>query len=89
MGAQLDAFIALAGIAAILISRRGVTVWHDLAVGVVIGVAGGIQANAVFVGLGIAVPLIRNAPGCACSAPAPLQRWPRSACTSSATVRMR
>jgi hypothetical protein len=60
MGAQLDAFIALAGIAAILISRRGATVWHDLAVGVVIGVAGGIKANAVFVGLGIAVPLIRE-----------------------------
>ena len=60
MGAQLDAFIALAGIAAILISRRGATVWHDLAVGVVIGVAGGIKASAVFVGLGIAVPLIRE-----------------------------
>jgi hypothetical protein len=60
MGAQLDAFVALAGIAAILISRRGATVWHDLAVGVVIGVAGGIKASAVFVGLGIAVPLIRE-----------------------------
>jgi hypothetical protein len=60
MGAQLDAFVALAGIAAILISRRGATVWHDLAVGVVIGVAGGIKVNAVFVGLGIAVPLIRE-----------------------------
>ena len=60
MGAQLDAFIALAGIAAILISRRGTTVWHDFAVGMLIGVAGGIKANAVFVGLGIAVPLIRE-----------------------------
>jgi hypothetical protein len=60
MGAQLDAFIALAGIAAILISRRGATVWHDLAVAVAIGVAGGIKANAVFIGLGIAVPLIRE-----------------------------
>ncbi len=60
MGAQLDAFVALAGIAAILISRRGATVWHDLAVGVVIGVVGGIKVNAVFVGLGIAVPLIRE-----------------------------
>ena len=45
---------------AILISRRGATVWHDLAVGVVIGVAGGIKTNAAFVGLGIAVPLIRE-----------------------------
>lgn len=60
MGAQIDAFIALAGIAAILISRRGTTVWHDLAVGAVIGVAGGIKASAVFVGLGIAAPLIRE-----------------------------
>ena len=60
MGAQLDAFVALAGIAAILISRRGATIWHDLAVAVAIGVAGGIKVNAVFVGLGIAVPLIRE-----------------------------
>jgi len=58
MGAQLDAFVALAGIAAILISRHGTTAWHDLAVGVVIGIACGIKANAVFVALGIAVPLI-------------------------------
>jgi hypothetical protein len=60
MGAQLDAFLALAGIAAILISRRGATVWHDLAAGVLIGVAGAIKVNAVFVALGIAVPLIRE-----------------------------
>jgi len=60
MGAQLDAFLALAGIAAIVISRRGTTIWHDLAVGAVIGVAGAIKANAVFIGLGIAVPLIRE-----------------------------
>ena len=60
MGAQLDAFLALAGIAAILISRRGTTAWHDLAVGVLIGVAGAIKVNAVFIALGIAVPLIRG-----------------------------
>ena len=60
MGAQVDAFIALAGIAAILISRRGVTVWHDLAVGAVIGVAIGIKASAIFAALGIAAPLIRH-----------------------------
>jgi hypothetical protein len=60
MGAQLDALVALAGIAAIVISRRGATVWHDIAVGVLIGAAGAIKANAVFVGLGIAVPLIRE-----------------------------
>jgi hypothetical protein len=60
MGAQLDAFVALAGIAAILITRRGATVWHDLAAGVLIGVALGIKINAAFVALGIAVPLIRE-----------------------------
>jgi hypothetical protein len=60
MGGQLDAFVALAGIAAILISRRGATVWHDLATGVLIGVALGIKINAAFVALGIAVPLIRE-----------------------------
>ena len=50
MGAQLDVFLALVGIAAILISRRGTTVWHDLAVGALIGVAAAIKVNAVFVG---------------------------------------
>jgi hypothetical protein len=60
MSGHLDTFVALAGIVAILISRRGATVWHDLAVGLVIGVAGGIKINAAFVGLGIAVPLIRE-----------------------------
>jgi hypothetical protein len=59
MGAQLDVFLALVGIAAILISRRGTTIWHDLVVGVLIGVAAGIKINAGFVALGIAVPLIR------------------------------
>jgi hypothetical protein len=60
MGAQLDAFVALAGIAAIVISRRGATVWHDVAAGAMIGVACAIKANAAFVGLGIALPLIRE-----------------------------
>jgi hypothetical protein len=60
MGAQLDVLLALAGIAAILISRRGTTVWHDLAVGALIGVGGAIKVNAIFVALGIAVPLIRE-----------------------------
>jgi hypothetical protein len=60
MGGQLDAFVALAGIAAILISRRGATVWHDLATGVLIGIAMGIKISAAFVALGIAVPLIRQ-----------------------------
>jgi hypothetical protein len=60
MGAQLDAFVALAGVAAVVISRRGATAWHDLAAGAMVGVAGAIKANAAFVGLGIALPLIRE-----------------------------
>jgi hypothetical protein len=59
-GGQLDAYIALAGIIAILISRRGTTVWHDIAVGILVGIAGGIKVTAIFVGLGIAVPLLRE-----------------------------
>jgi hypothetical protein len=60
MGAQLDAFVALAGIAAILVSRRGTSPWHDIAAGALIGIADGIKVNAVFIGLGVAVPLIRS-----------------------------
>lgn len=57
---QPDAFIAPAGVAALLIWRRGATVWHDLAVGAVIGVAGAVKVNAAFICLGLAVPLIRE-----------------------------
>jgi hypothetical protein len=60
MGAQLDVYVALAGIAAILISRRGTTIWYDVAAGMLIGVAGAIKVNAVLVGAGIAVALIRE-----------------------------
>jgi hypothetical protein len=45
---------------AIVLSRRCTTVWHDLVVGVLVGVAGGIKVNAVFVGLGIAIPLLHD-----------------------------
>jgi hypothetical protein len=74
MGAQLDAFLALAGIAAILISRRGTTIWYNLAVGLLIGVALGIKISAVFVALGIAVPLIRE------------RAWVRLLCTGTAAA---
>jgi len=60
MSAQLDAVLALAGIAAILVSRRGASALHDVAAGTLIGIADGIKVNAVFVALGIAVPLIRQ-----------------------------
>ena len=60
LGGQLDSYVALAGVVAILISRRGSTAWHDAAAGILVGVAGGIKVTAVFVGLGIAVPLLRD-----------------------------
>jgi hypothetical protein len=60
LGGQLDSYVALAGVVAILISRRGSTAWHDAAAGILVGIAGGIKVTAVFVGLGIAVPLLRE-----------------------------
>jgi hypothetical protein len=60
MGGHLDSFVALTAIVAILLSRRGTSLWYDAAVGVVVGIAAGIKVNAVLVGLGIAVPLLRD-----------------------------
>jgi hypothetical protein len=60
IGGHLDVFIALFAIAAIVLSRRCTTVWHDLVVGVLVGVAGGIKVNAIFVALGIAIPLLHD-----------------------------
>ncbi len=60
MGGHLDAFVALFAIVAIVLSRRCTTVWHDLLLGVVVGVAGAIKVNAIFVGLGIAIPLMHD-----------------------------
>jgi hypothetical protein len=60
MGGHLDALVALFAIVAIVLSRRCTTVWHDLLLGVVVGVAGGIKVNAIFVGFGIAIPLLHD-----------------------------
>jgi len=60
MGGHMDAFVALFAIMAILVSRRCTTVWHDVLVGVLVGVAGGIKVSAAFVALGIAIPLIHD-----------------------------
>jgi hypothetical protein len=60
IGGHMDAFVALFAIAAIVLSRRCTTVWHDLVVGVLVGVAGGIKVNAIFVALGIAIPLMHD-----------------------------
>ncbi len=60
MGGHLDALLALFAIAAIVVSRRCTRPWHDLVVGLLVGVAGGIKINAVFVALAIAIPLIHD-----------------------------
>jgi hypothetical protein len=60
MGGHMDAFVALFAIMAILVSRRCTTVWHDVFVGVLVGVAGGIKVSAAFVALGIAIPLMHD-----------------------------
>jgi len=60
IGGHLDAFIALFAIVAIVLSRRCTRVWHDLVVGLIVGVAGGVKVNAIFVALGIAIPLMHD-----------------------------
>jgi hypothetical protein len=60
MGGHLEAIVALAAIVAIVLSRRGTTWWHDVVVGLVVGVAGAFLVPAAFVGLGIAVPLLHD-----------------------------
>jgi hypothetical protein len=60
MGGHMDAFVALFAIMAILVSRRCTTVWHDVLVGLLVGVAGGIKVSAAFVALGIAIPLMHD-----------------------------
>jgi len=60
IGGHLDAFLSLFAIAAIVMSRRCTRPWHDLAVGVLVGIAGGIKITAAFVALAIAIPLIHD-----------------------------
>jgi hypothetical protein len=60
MGGHMDAFVALLAIVAIVLSRRCTTIWHELIVGIMVGVAGSIKVNAIFVGLGIAIPLLHD-----------------------------
>src|SRR5262249_57892825 len=47
IGGHLDAFVVLFAIVAIVLSRRCTTVWHDLVVGLVVGVAGGGHGDGV------------------------------------------
>jgi hypothetical protein len=60
MGGHLDALVALFAIVAIVMSRRNTSVRGDLLVGVLVGVAVGIKVNAIFVALGIAIPLLHG-----------------------------
>ncbi len=60
IGGHLDAFLSLFAIAAIVISRRCTRPWHDLAVGLLVGIAGGIKITAAFVAVAIAIPLIHD-----------------------------
>jgi hypothetical protein len=60
IGGHLDSLLALFAITAIVLSRRCTTIWHDVVVALLVGVAGGIKVNAVFVALGIGIPLLHD-----------------------------
>jgi Glycosyltransferase family 87 len=57
-GGHLDTFVAAAAICAIQLARRAPSVYRDLLVGVLIGLACGIKIYAVLIGLGLAWPLL-------------------------------
>jgi hypothetical protein len=59
-GGHLDTFVAAACICAIQVARRASGLWADVLVGVLIGLACGIKANAVLVAIGLAWPLLRR-----------------------------
>jgi hypothetical protein len=60
MGGHLDGLVALFAIAAIVLSRRGTALWRDVLVALLVGIAGATKINAVFVALGIAIPLLHD-----------------------------
>ncbi len=60
MGGHLDALLALAAIAAVVLARRCTSIRHEVAIGVLVGIASGIKINAAFVALAIAIPLIHD-----------------------------
>jgi hypothetical protein len=60
MGGHLDGLLALAAIAAIVLSRRARTARDDIVVGLLVGLAGGIKITAGYVALGIAIQLLHN-----------------------------
>jgi hypothetical protein len=60
MGGHLDAFLALAAIAAIVMARKASRPWHDVAVGLMVGLSAGLKINAAFVAVAVAIPLIHD-----------------------------
>ncbi len=59
-GGHLDTLVAAAAIGAIQVARRFSSIWGDVVVGVLIGLACGVKIYAVLIGLGLAWPLLRN-----------------------------
>jgi hypothetical protein len=57
-GGHLDTFVAAAAICAVQVARRVSGKWGDVLIGVLIGVACGVKATAVLVGIGLALPLL-------------------------------
>jgi hypothetical protein len=60
MGGHLDTYLALAAIAAIVVSRRCSRPRHDLVVGLLVGLTAALKINAAFVALAIVIPLIHD-----------------------------
>jgi hypothetical protein len=60
MSGHLDALLAFLSALAIVLARRGTTMWHDVLIGLLLGLAGGIKITAGFVALAIAIPLIHD-----------------------------
>ena len=59
-GGHLDTLVAAAAICSIQMARRVSGRWGDVLIGVLLGLACGIKANAVLVALGLAWPLLRR-----------------------------
>jgi hypothetical protein len=59
-GGHLDTFVAAAAIGAIQVARRVTSMWGDVAVGVLVGLACGVKIYAVLIGIGLAYPLLRR-----------------------------
>jgi len=59
-GGHLDTFVAAAAICSIQVARRVSGMSGDVLIGVLIGLACGVKANAVLIGIGLAWPLLRR-----------------------------